>query len=257
MVVLGFAASGVAAQGSDEELAKKLNNPVSAMISVPLQANYDEHYGPDEQGHKFVLNVQPVVPFKVNDSWNLISRTIVPLVAQHGVVPGSSESGVGDVTQSLFFSPAKPAAGGLIWGAGPVFLLPTGSDGNLSARKWGLGPTAVVLKQEGPWTVGVLANHLWSVAGSDSRADISSTFLQPFVAHTTKTAWTTTVNTEATYDWKAGQWSVPINVTLSKLLKFGEQPVSIAGGVRWWAESPTGGPHDWGLRFVVTLLFPK
>ena len=203
------------------------------------------------------LNVQPVVPFKFNNDWNLISRTILPIVDQHGVVPGTSQSGIGDIVQSLFFVPAKPAAGGLTWGVGPVFLLPTGSESELSARKWGLGPTGIVLKQHGPWTYGVLANHIWSVAGSDSRPDVSSTFLQPFLSYTTPTAWTFGVNTESTYDWKAEQWSVPINATVSKLVKFGRQPVSIGGGVRYWADSPDGGPRDWGLRLSVTFLFPK
>jgi hypothetical protein len=249
-------AAGAAAQ-NDEELAKKLNNPVAAMISIPLQSNYDSDFGPQRQGRRFTLNVQPVIPVTLNAEWNLISRTIVPIIDQHDVVPGTKQSGLGDITQSLFFSPARPTAGGLIWGVGPVFFLPTGSDDALSARKWGLGPTVVALKQDGPWTFGVLANHIWSVAGDDSRADISSTFLQPFLSHTTKTAWTYNLNTESTYDWKASQWSVPLNATISKLMRFGQQPVSIGGTVRYWLETPDTGPHGWGFRFTVTFLVPR
>jgi hypothetical protein len=239
------------------DLAKKLSNPVAALISVPLQYNYDHHYGNDEKGHKSYLNFQPVVPISLNAEWNVISRTILPVVSQSNVVPGSSESGLGDITQSFFFSPKAPTASGLIWGVGPALLLPTGTDPNLSARKWGAGPTGVVLKQDGPWTYGMLANHIWGVGGVDGRANVSSTFLQPFLSYTTKTAWSYTVNSESSYDWKGEKWSVPVNLMVSKLMHFGHQPVSIGGGVRYWVESPDAGPDDFGFRFVVTFLFPK
>ena len=171
--------------------------------------------------------------------------------------PGNDTNGVGDVLQSLFFSPSQPGPSGIIWGAGPVFLIPTGTDELLTSDKWGLGPTVVVLKQMGGWTVGALANHIWSVAGDDDRAEVSKTFLQPFLSYTTPDAWTFTLNTESTYDWEAEEWSVPINGVVSKLVTFGTQPVSIFGGVRYWAESPDSGPNDFGARFGFTLLFPK
>ena len=155
--------------------------------------------------------------------------------------------------QSLFFSPKKPSEGGLIWGVGPVLLLPTGSDDLLSAKKWGAGPTGVVLKQVGPWTVGALANHLWSVGGSGNQ-DISSTFLQPFVSYTTPTAWSFALNTESTYDWEREQWAVPVNAVVSKVTRLGDQLVSFGAGARYWADSPDSGPHGWGFRLVLTFL---
>jgi hypothetical protein len=255
---LAVVAAPCAAQESATDLAKKLSNPVAALISVPMQLNYDQDIGPARGGDRWTLNVQPVVPITLNQEWNLISRTVVPLVTQSDVFPGAgTQTGLGDIVQSFFFSPKAPTAGGWIWGAGPVLLLPTGTDELLSARKWGAGPTAVFLKQENGWTYGALANHLWSFAGDGDRPDVNTSFIQPFVSFTTPGAWTFTLNTESTYDWDRKQWTVPINAMASKVTRIGGQLVSIGGGLRYWADGPDGAPHGLGLRFVVTLLFPK
>jgi hypothetical protein len=257
-LAIGTLATQALGQESAADLAKKLSNPVAALISVPLQLNFDEKIGPTDSGKRTLLNLQPVVPITLNQDWNLISRTILPVVSQQDIFPGAgSQSGIGDIVQSVFFSPKAPTAGGWIWGAGPVLLLPTGSDDLLSAKKWGAGPTAVLLKQEHGWTYGALANHISSFAGDSARAAISTTFLQPFVSYTTPHAWTYGANTESSYDWKNNQWSVPLNLSVSKVTKIDSQLMSVGGGVRYWATSPDSGPQGWGLRLVVTLLFPK
>lgn len=258
-VALAFLVPAQADQTSEAELAKQTLNPIAALISLPLQYNYDENIGPTQSGHKQVLNVQPVIPISISPEWNVISRTIVPLIDQEDALPNGAAdaSGVGDVTQSLFFSPKALTASGWTWGAGPVFLLPTASDDLLGGEKWGLGPTAVVLKQEHGWTYGALANHIWSVAGDDNRSDISSTFLQPFLSFTTKTYTSFGINTESTYNWKTEEWSVPVNLSVTQLLKMGEQRLSLQAGARYWAESATNGPEDWGFRVALTFLFPK
>jgi hypothetical protein len=258
MVAGSILAAPVQAQDSAASLAKQLANPVAALISVPFQLNYDQDIGPADDGDRWLMNVQPVVPVTLNEDWNLISRTILPVVSQSDIYPGAgSQSGLGDIVQSVFFSPKQPTAGGWIWGAGPVFLLPTGSDDLLTADKWAAGPTAVALRQQGPWTYGALANHLWSFAGSDNRADVDATFLQPFLSYTTPTAWSFALNTESTYDWEGEQWSVPVNLIVTKVTKVGGQLVSVGGGLRYWADSPDSGPEGLGFRLVFTLLFPK
>ncbi len=162
-----------------------------------------------------------------------------------------------DTALSLFFSPKEPTANGIIWGLGPIFLIPTATDPLLGGEKWGAGPTLVALTQRGPWTIGLLTSHTWSFAGKSSRADVNSTYFQPFLSYTTPDAWTFSVNTEGTYDWNAEEFSIPINATVSKLVNFGKQPVSLGAGVRYWAESPDTGPKDLGFRLSATFLFPK
>jgi hypothetical protein len=127
----------------------------------------------------------------------------------------------------------------------------------LGSEKWGIGPTAVGLKQDGPWTFGVLVNHIASFAGEDDRADVSATFIQPFASYITKTKTTIGLTLENTYDWENEQWSVPIIFTVNQMLKIGPQIFQVGGGIRYWAESPDGGPEDWGARLQLTLLFPK
>lgn len=243
---------------SDADLAMQLSNPVAALISVPMQLNYDQDIGPNDAGDRWLLNVQPVVPVDLSPDWNLISRTILPIVRQEDIFPGAgTQTGIGDVVQSVFFSPKAPTASGWILGVGPVFLLPTGSNDLLTADKWGTGPTVVALKQSNGWTRGVLANHIWSFAGDGDRADVNATFMQPFLTYTTPDSWTFGLNTESSYDWENEQWSVPVNVSVSKLTRFGSQLVSVGGGLRYWADSPDSGAEGLGLRFTVTLLFPR
>jgi hypothetical protein len=238
-----------------QDLAKKLSNPVSNLISLPLQFNYDCCYGP-ESSDRVTLDVQPVVPFQISDDWNLIVRTILPVIDQGELATGhGAHFGLGDTVQSFFFSPV-PEPGGFIWAVGPVFLWPTGTDPAIGSGKWGAGPTALILKQQAGWTYGLLANHIWSYGGQADRTNISSTSIQPFVGFTWPDTTTLTFNSETTYDWEGQQWTVPLNLMVSHIFKLGTQATSFQIGARYYATAPAD-TAQWGLRFAVTFLFPQ
>ena len=244
--------------GGQADLAQDLTNPIANLVTIPIQANYDQDIGLADRGSKLAVNIQPVIPFDVNEDWNLITRTIAPIVYQDDIFPGEgSQFGLGDINLTMFFSPKQPTAGGLTWGVGPVMVLPTATDSLIGGKKWGAGPAAIGLVLKGPWTVGVLANHVWSFAGDSDRPDINNTFLQPFAAYTWPSAWTASVQTETSYNWETEDWSVPVNVALSRLVMIGPLPVSLQGGVGYWLESPDTGPEGVRFRLQANFVLPR
>src|SRR5262245_16937885 len=217
--------------------------------------NWEQGVGPDKLT-RFVLNVQPVVPFSLNADWNMIARVIMPFVGQPPLGGGTqSASGISDVLTSIFFSPSKSV---FIWGVGPAISLPSTSEPTLGSGKWSMGPSVVVLQQTGPWTFGALWNQVWSFTGDPARSDVNQMFLQPFLAYNTKSLWTLTVQSETTAKWEAPdhKWTVPINFIAAKLSSFGPFPASYQLGIGTFVAHPAIGPN-WKLRAALVLLLPR
>jgi hypothetical protein len=237
------------------DLARKLANPISDLVSVPFQFNWDQNVGPNDDT-RFLLNVQPVIPFSISTDWNMIARVIVPFLGQPPLIDGGvPASGVSDILASFFFS---PKTGPLIWGVGPVVSLPSTSVPTLGTGKWSAGPTVVALKQAGPWTAGALWNQVWSFAGNDARNDVNQMFLQPFLAYQAARTITITVQSETTANWEVdeGRWTVPINLLVAKLSTFGVFPASYQVGFGGYPVHPEIGP-SWKVRGAIVILLPR
>jgi len=239
----------------DKDLQKASQNPIADLVSVPFQSNTNFNSGPFNRTQE-VLNIQPVVPMHLNEDWNVISRTIIPLVSQPDPRIDSSTNGIGDITQSLFLSPAHP--GPLIWGVGPVFTAPSASDPILGTGKVLFGPTAVFLMTPGHWVLGVLLNNQWSVGGNPLRPAVNTGLAQPFVNYNMEHGWYLTSSPVITVNWLAAsgeKWTVPVGGGFGRVFRVGGQPVNAQIQAFYNVERPTGA-SDWQLRFDVALLFP-
>lgn len=241
-------------KSESRDLATKLTNPVADLISVPFQYNYDANIGIDKKGTANSLVVQPVIPVKLNGDWNYILRPVVTFESLNNV-NGYSGTGAGPVAIETFFSPR--AASDLIWGVGPVVTTASLSGRNYGTSQTGVGVSAVALMMKDPWTVGLLTYNTWSTGGDATFGTANNLFYQPFISYVTHDAWTYGLNLQSTYNWDAKQSENPMNATISKLVKFGELPVSFSLGARYYLNSMPGGPSGWGARASITFLLPR
>ena len=238
----------VSAQTDADALAKQLQNPIANLISLPIQGNFDYGVGPAD-GRRMILNIQPVIPVSISENWNLITRTIMPIISQNDVYGNSgSQFGLGDIVATGFFSPKEPTKGGLVWGVGPVFLIPTTTDELLGLGEFGAGPSAVALTQKGSFTLGGLVNHIWA-------DNFSATFINPFFAKNFKGGKALTLNTELTQNWTSDAFAGVIMLQGSKVFTIGKQAVNAGLGPRFHFGG--GRTADWGFRAVLVFLFPK
>ncbi|TFG71361.1 MAG: transporter [Flavobacteriales bacterium] len=237
-------------------MAKKLANPISSLISLPFQNNTDLGIG-NNNGSRNTLNIQPVVPITLTKDLNLIARLVLPVISQYNITSnGGNQMGLGDAVLSTFLSPSN-SKGGITWGAGPAFLIPTGTDDFLGTKKWGIGPTAVALYQNKGYTIGALVNQVWSVAGDKNRGDLSTLFFQPFFNYNWKSGAGVGGNFEITQNWKGNSTNIWFNPTISAVTSLGSQKTQLAVGPRFNLASPEGAKSDIGFRAVVVFLFPK
>ena len=248
------AADASGGQDPDVELAKKSQNPVGDLISVPFENNFDVGYGPKD-ALIYTMNLKPVYPTHLGDDWLLINRLTLPVVHQGERVSGEgTEFGLGDSVYQAFLSPRDSP---VIWGAGPAWLFPTHTDARLGNDKWAVGPTAVVLAKPGPWLVGSLVQQLWSFAGSGDGVSLFS--WQYFVNYNFGNGWYLTSTPTMTANWKesAGQtWTIPVGGGVGNLLRIGGAPVDVKLQGFGYPERPTGGPN-WSIQLQFKLLFPK
>ena len=234
-------------------IAKKLANPIGALISLPFQNNMDIGIG-DYNGSRNTLNIQPIVPFSLNAKYSLITRYIVPVIAQYDITgEDTRQSGLADALVSGWISNAV-VKNGFVWGVGAAFLIPTATDDLLGTKKFGVGPTVIVLQQKNGWTYGALANQIWSVAGDADRSDVNQMYIQPFITHNWKSGAGLTVNSETTFNWEANTTNSYINIMAGGLTKFGKQLVQLQVGPRIQVAAPEGARSPFGVRAAVIFV---
>jgi len=252
-------ATAVKPAQESSDIAKAAQNPIAHMISVPIENDFYPQTGIDKED-EYVLELKPVVPVPLSKDWNLITRTIIPVIQTPELVPGiKGTSGLGDIQESLFFSPTKAGRGGIIWGAGPAISAPTATEKIYGTGKTSIGPTVVVLKSQGHWLFGSLAQNLWSVEGGPKeRPAVNQMLLQPFANYNLPHKWYLTSSPIITANWKVdgGRWLVPVGGGVGKIVRFGKVPVNIYGQVFGNAEYPNG-TSKWSARFQMQLLFPR
>ena len=241
----------------EEDLAQAAQNPVGDLISVPLQNNTNFGFGPYDRTQN-VLNIQPVLPISLGADWNLITRTIFPVITQPDFFSESgSTTGLGDINFTAFLSPSKP--GKLIWGVGPAIIIPSATDQSLGSGKWSAGPSVVGLTISGPWVAGLLVSQVWSFAGQSDRGNVDFFLAQYFVNYNMNHGWYLVSAPIITSNWEASsgnQWTVPFGAGAGKIFRIGKQPMNINMQAFYNAVKPDFGP-DWQFRFQLQFMFPK
>jgi hypothetical protein len=256
--LLAHSALPVFAQDT-QTLVRAAKNPLANLTNVQFiyDANLDTG-ARDKTQH--VLNIQPVIPFAVSTDWSLITRTIIPLIAQAGQSAGEGWSrGSGDTQLSALLSPAH--TGQLVWGIGSAFQIPSASRDALGQGRWAAGPTAGALWLGKQWTVGGLVSNVWSFGGAHGRAAINQMQLEPMITYNFEGNPNRYLSSSPTIiaNWNASgreRWTVPLSLGIGQLVKFGSQSVNLQATAYYNIVRPADA-SSWTLELQVQFLFPK
>lgn len=256
-ILLSLIAPQLVANEADQELAKKSQNPIGAIISVPFENNTEFDVGPEE-GTVNVLNIKPAIPLNLNENWNLINRGVIPVIYQEERFAGEgSESGLGNITYQAFLTPAQP--GKLLWGIGPAITLPTATDDRFGPDQYTAGPAIILLAKPGPWLFGALIQNSWDFAGDNDEEDFNSLSFQYFINYNFPSGWYLTSTPTISANWEESsddRWTIPLGGGVGKLVRFGKQPVDMRIQTFYNVESPDNSA-DWTIQAQVKFLFPK
>ncbi len=255
---LAFLSANIYAVDDATDLAKKAQNPIENMISVPIDNNFNFGYGSDDNT-QYILNLKPVIPFELNSDWTLVTRTIIPFAHQPNMYPGRGYiNGLGDITPTLFLTQANP--GKILWGVGPAVVLPTATDPQLGQGKYSLGPSFVMLAMPDQWVLGILAYNVWSVGGQSSRPDVNQMTLQYFINYNMPHGWYVTMQPIITADWtinkSSDRWVIPFGGGVGHVFSLGHQPINMSLQVYDNVKTQIIGP-SWSAQLNIQLLFPK
>ena len=249
--------AGAGAQSAPSDLDREIQNPLSRLYLLPLQYNGYQNVGPYNRTQS-AFNIQPVVPV-VGEKWFVVNRFVVPVVSQPDVAENKSIFGLGDILYQGYFAPS-PRVGENLWGVGPAFQFPSGTDDALSTKKWSIGPTFAWVSQPGNWTFGGLFTQLWSFAGQEERDDVNQLQILPLIYYRLSGGTSLSFLHTITANWNessGNQWTVPVGMSVNQIVQHPWfYPFEIQLGAYGNVIRPDNS-SDWLLKLQLNFVLPR
>ena len=235
------------------ELTFRFQNPASNQVSsLFVREDLSFGIGVDDRLQS-ITGVRVNLPFSLGAGWTLVTRTELPIIlAGDPTNSAVTYYGLGDTELAGLFSPLKH---GPLW-AGAALRIPTASSDKLGSGKLSVGPSLALVFQPRPWTVGAIAEQVWSIAGEEERPSVSRLRLQPVLAYQLPEAWYLASSPEIIANWKAAggqKWLVPLGGGFGKLFQIGTLPFDVQLEGFYDVVHPDLGP-TWSLRAQVGLV---